>query len=109
MPLIDSQGLEATVSLGEAALENIQKLAELNYASSKDVLVNTQYDTQKILVAKDPKKVTELILANALQANSKQVVTYQRKVNNVLRDNSKGFANVIDSGIDRCLIKRNLI
>ena len=33
---INSKGLEATFSLSEAALENAQKLAELNYAASKD-------------------------------------------------------------------------
>ena len=38
---INSKGLEATFSLSEAALENAQKLAELNYAASKDALVNT--------------------------------------------------------------------
>ena len=31
---INSKGLEASFSLSEAALENAQKLAELNYAAS---------------------------------------------------------------------------
>jgi len=71
--------------------------------------VNAQDGIQQILVAKDPRKVTELIIANALQANSKQADAYQRKVTNILRDSTKEFANVLDSGIDQCLIKRNLI
>jgi len=81
----------------------------LNYTSSEAVLVNAQDGIQQILVAKDPRKVTELIIANALQANSKQADAYQRKVTNILRDSTKEFANVLDSGIDQCLIKRNLI
>lgn len=87
----------------------MQKVAELNYTSSEAVLVNAQDGIQQILVAKDPRKVTELIIANALQANSKQADAYQRKVTNILRDSTKEFANVLDSGIDQCLIKRNLI
>ena len=39
---INSKGLEATFSLSEDALENAQKLAELNYAATKDALVNAQ-------------------------------------------------------------------
>ena len=63
---INSKGLEATFSLSEAALENAQKLAELNYAASKDALVNAQDGIQQVLNAKDPKQVTEIISADAL-------------------------------------------
>lgn len=63
---INSKGLEATFSLSEAALENAQKLAELNYAASKDVLVNTQDSIQQVLTAKDPKQVTEIFTADSL-------------------------------------------
>ena len=37
---IQSKGLESTFSLSEAALENAEKLAALNYAASKEALVN---------------------------------------------------------------------
>jgi len=98
---INSKGLEASFSLSEAALENAQKLAELNYAASKDVLVNTQDGIQQVLTAKDPKQVTELLNAETLQAAGTQAVAYQKKVTKVLRDGSKEFANVVDASIDQ--------
>ena len=98
---INSKGLEASFSLSEAALENAQKLAELNYAASKDVLVNAQDGIQLVLTAKDPKQVTELLNAETLQAAGNQAVAYQKKVSKVLRDSNKEFANVVDASIDQ--------
>jgi phasin family protein len=98
---INSKGLEASFSLSEAALENAQKLAELNYAASKDTLVNVQDGIQQVLTAKDPKQVTELLSADALQAAGSQAATYQKKVSKVLRDSNKEFANVVDASIDQ--------
>ena len=98
---MNSKGLEASFSLSEAALENAQKLAELNYAASKDVLVNTQDGIQQVLTAKDPKQVAELLNAETLQAAGTQAVVYQKKVTKVLRDGSKEFANVVDASIDQ--------
>ena len=98
---INSKGLEASFSLSEAALENAQKLAELNYAASKDVLVNTHDSIQQVLTAKDPKQVAELLNAETLQAAGDQAVAYQKKVSKVLRDSNKEFANVVDASIDQ--------
>ena len=98
---MNSKGLETSFSLSEAALENAQKLAELNYAASKDVLVNAQDGIQQVLSAKDPKEVTELLSAETLQAASNQAVAYQKKVSKVLREGNKEFANVVDSSIDQ--------
>ncbi len=98
---INSKGLEATFSLSEAALENAQKLAELNYAASKDALVNTQDGIQQVLTAKDPKQVAEIFTADSLQAAGNQAVAYQKKVNKVLRDSNKEFVNVVDASIDQ--------
>jgi len=98
---INSKGLEATFSLSEAALENAQKLAELHYAASKDALVNAQDGIQQVLNAKDPKQVTEIISADALQAAGTQAVAYQRKVTKVLRDSNKELASVIEANIDQ--------
>ncbi len=98
---INSKGLEASFSLSEAALENAQKLAELNYAASKDALVNAQDSIQQVLTAKDPKQVTELLSAETLQATSTQAVAYQKKVSKVLRDGNKEFVNVVDASIDQ--------
>ena len=98
---INSKGLEASFSLSEAALENAQKLAELNYAASKDVLVNAQDGIQQVLTAKDPKEVTELLNADTLQAAGDQAVAYQKRVAKVLRDGNKEFANVVDTSIDQ--------
>jgi phasin family protein len=98
---INSKGLEATFSLSEAALENAQKLAELNYAASKDALVNTQDSIQQVLTAKDPKQVTEIFTADSLQAAGNQAVAYQKKVSKVLRDSNKEFVNVVDANIDQ--------
>ena len=58
---INSKGLESSFSLSEAALENAEKLAALNYAASKEALVNAQDSFQAVLTAKDPKQVTEMI------------------------------------------------
>ena len=98
---MNSKGLEASFSLSEAALENAQKLAELNYAASKDVLVNTQDGIQQVLTAKDPKQVTEIFTADSLQAASNQAIAYQKKVSKVLRDSNKEFVNVVDASIDQ--------
>ena len=98
---MNSKGLEASFSLSEAALVNAQKLAELNYAASKDVLVNTQDGIQQVLTAKDPKQVTELLSAETLQSASNLAVAYQKKVSKVLRDSNKEFANVVDASIDQ--------
>ena len=98
---INSKGLEASFSLSEAALVNAQKLAELNYAASKDVLVNTQDGIQQVLTAKDPKQVTELLSAETLQSASNLAAAYQKKVSKVLRDSNKEFANVVDASIDQ--------
>ncbi|MBU3539423.1 phasin family protein [Polynucleobacter sp. UK-Gri1-W3] len=98
---INSKGLEASFSLSEAALENAQKLAELNYAASKDVLVNAQDGIQQVLTAKDPKQVTEIFTADSLQAAGNQAVAYQKKVSKVLRDGNKEFSNVVDASIDQ--------
>jgi len=98
---INSKSLETSFSLSEAALENAQKLAELNYAASKDALVNAQDGIQQVLTAKDPKQVTELLSADALQAAGSQAAAYQKKVTKVLRDSNKEFANVVDASIDQ--------
>ena len=98
---INSKGLETTFSFSEAALENAQKLAELNYAASKDALVNVQDGIQQVLTAQDPKQVTELLSADALQAAGSQAAAYQKKVSKVLRDSNTEFANVVDSSIDQ--------
>jgi phasin family protein len=98
---INSKGLETSFSLSEAALENAQKLAELNYAASKDALVNAQDGIQQVLTAKDPKQVTEFLNADALQSAGNQAAAYQKKVSKVLRDGNKEFANVVDASIDQ--------
>jgi len=98
---INSKGLEASFSLSEAALENAQKLVDLNYAASKDAMVNAQDSIQQVLTAKDLKQVTELLSAETLQAASTQAVAYQKKVSKVLRDSNKEFVNVVDASIDQ--------
>jgi phasin family protein len=98
---INSKGLETSFSLSEAALENAQKLAELNYAASKDALVNAQDGIQQVLTAKDPKQVTEFLNAEALQSVGNQAAAYQKKVAKVMRDGNKEFANVVDASIDQ--------
>jgi len=97
---IQSKGLESTFSLSEAALENAEKLAALNYAASKDALVNAQDSFQAVLTAKDPKQVTEMMSVDALQEVSDQASDYQRKVTQLLRDSNKEFVNVVDASID---------
>jgi uncharacterized coiled-coil DUF342 family protein len=81
---INSKGLETSFSLSEAALENAQKLAELNYAASKDALVNAQDSIQQVLTAKDPKQVTELLSAETLQSAGDQAAAYQKKVSELV-------------------------
>jgi phasin family protein len=98
---INSKGLEATFFLSEAALENTQKLAELNYAASKDALVNVQDGIAQVLTAKDPKQVAELLSADALQSAGSQATAYQQKVSKVLRDSNTEFVNVVDASIDQ--------
>jgi len=98
---INSKGLETSFSLSEGALESAQKLAELNYAASKDALVNAQDGIQQVLTAKDPKQVTELLSVDALQSAGSQAAAYQKKVSKVLRDGNKEFANVVDASIDQ--------
>ena len=98
---INSKGLETTFFLSEAALENAQKLAELNYAASKDALVNVQDGIQQVLTAKDPKQVNELLSADAFQSAGSQAAAYQKKVSKVLRDSNTEFANVVDASIDQ--------
>ena len=98
---INSKGLQASFSLSESALENAQKLAELSYAASKDVLVNTQDGIQQVLTAKDPKQVAELLSTETLQSAGTQAVAYQKKVSKVLRDSNKEFTNVVDASIDQ--------
>jgi phasin family protein len=98
---INSKGLETSFSSSEAALENAQKLAELNYAASKDALVNAQDGIQQVLTAKDPKQVTEFLNAEALQSAGNQAAAYQKKVSKVLRDGNTEFVNVVDASIDQ--------
>ena len=98
---INSKGLETSFSLSEAALENAQKLAELNYAASKDALVNVQDGIAQVLTAKDPKEVTELLSTDALQSAGSQAAAYQQKVSKVLRDSNTEFVNVVDASIDQ--------
>ena len=98
---IHSKGFESTFSLSEAALENAQKLAQLNYATAKDLLVNAQESIQQILIAKDPKQVAELLGVDVLQVASSQVTAYQRKVTKALRNGSKEIANVVDASFDQ--------
>ena len=98
---INSKGLEATFTLSEAALEKAQKLAELNYAASKDALVNIQDGIAQVLTAKDPKEVTELLSTDALQSAGSQAAAYQKKVSKVLRDSNTDFVNVVDASIDQ--------
>lgn len=98
---IHGKGLETIFSLSEAALENAQKLAQLNYAASKDLLVNAQDGIQQILIAKDSKQVAELLGTDVLQATSRQAVIYQRKVTKVLRDGGKEFTNIVDASLNQ--------
>ena len=75
-------------------------MAELNYAASKDALVNAQEGFQQVLAVKDPKQVTEILSADSLQAVNNQAVAYQRKVTKVLRDGGKELATVVDSSVN---------
>jgi phasin family protein len=87
--------------LGEAALENAQKLVELNYDASKNALLNAQENIQHVLTAKDPKSVTELIQSDSLQEVGNQAIAHQRKVTKVLRESGKEFANVVEASIEQ--------
>ena len=98
---IQSKNLETVFSLGEAALENAQKLVEINYDASKAALINAQENIQQVITAKDPKSLTELLQADSLQEVGNQVIAHQRKVTKVLRDSSKEFANVVEASIEQ--------
>jgi len=87
--------------LGEAALENAQKLVEINYDASKAALINAQENIQQVITAKDPKSLTELLQADSLQEVGNQAIAHQRKVTKVLRDSSKEFANVVEASIEQ--------
>lgn len=98
---IQSKNLETVFSLSEAALENAQKLVELNYDASKAALLNAQENIQQVLSAKDPKQVTELLQADTLQDVGNQAIAHQRKVIKVLRESSKEFTNVVEASIEQ--------
>ena len=98
---IQSKNLETVFSLGEAALENAQKLVELNYDASKNALLNAQENIQHVLTAKDPKSVTELIQSDSLQEVGNQAIAHQRKVTKVLRESGKEFADVMEASIEQ--------
>ena len=98
---IQSKNLETVFSLSEAALENAQKLVELNYDASKAALSNAQENIQQVLSAKDPKQVTELLQADALQDVGNQAIAHQRKVTKVLRESGKEFADVVEASIEQ--------
>jgi phasin family protein len=87
--------------LGEAALENAQKLVELNYDASKNALLNAQENIQKLITAKDPKDVSEFLQAETLQEVGNQAIAHQRKVTKVLRESGKEFANVVEANIEQ--------
>jgi phasin family protein len=98
---IQSKNLETAFSLGEAALENAQKLVELNYDASKNALLNTQESIQQAITAKDPKDISELFQAETLQEASNKAIAHQRKVTKVLRESGKEFANVVEASIEQ--------
>ena len=98
---IHSKNLETVFSLSEAALENAQKLVELNYDASKAALSNAQENIQQVLNAKDPKQVTELLQADTLQDVGNQAIAHQRKVTKVLRESGKEFADVVEASIEQ--------
>ncbi|MEY3840792.1 MAG: hypothetical protein RIR08_1529, partial [Pseudomonadota bacterium] len=106
---IQSKNLETVFSLGEAALENAQKLVELNYDASKNALLNAsknallnaQENIQQVITAKDPKDVSEFLQAETLQEVGNQAIAHQRKVTKVLRESGKEFANVVEASIEQ--------
>ena len=98
---IQSKNLETVFSLSEAALENAQKLVELNYDASKAALLNAQENIQQVFSAKDPKQVTELLQADILQDVGNQAIAHQRKVTKVLRESGKEFADVVEASIEQ--------
>ncbi len=98
---IQNKNLETVFSLGEAAIENAQKLVELNYDASKAALLNAQQNIQQVLNAKDPKQVTDLLQADTLQDVGNQAIAHQRKVTKVLRESGKEFADVVEASIEQ--------
>ena len=98
---IHSKNLETVFSLGEAALENTQKLVELNYDASKNALLHAQDNIQHIITAKDPKAVTEMLQTETLQEVGNQAIAHQRKVTKVLRESGKEYANVVEASIEQ--------
>jgi len=98
---IQSKNLETVFSLSETALENAQKLVELNYDASKAALQNAQENLAQVLNAKDPKQVTELLQADTLQDVGNQAIAHQRKVTKVLRESGKEFADVVEASIEQ--------
>jgi len=98
---IHSKNLETVFSLSETALENAQKLVELNYDASKAALQNAQENLAQVLNAKDPKQVTELLQADTLQEAGNQAIAHQRKVTKVLRESGKEFADVVEASIEQ--------
>jgi phasin family protein len=98
---IQNKNLETVFSLGEAAIENAQKIVELNYDASKAALLNAQQNIQQVLNAKDPKQVTELLQADTLQDVGNQAIAHQRKVTKVLRESGKEFADVVEASIEQ--------
>ena len=98
---IQSKNLETVFSLSDAALENAQKLVELNYDASKAALLNAQENIQQVFSAKDPKQVTELLQADILQDVGNQAIAHQRKVTKVLRESGKEFADVVEASIEQ--------
>ncbi len=98
---IQNKNLETVFSLGEAAIENAQKLVELNYDASKAALLNAQQNIQQVLNAKDPKQVTELLQADTLQDVGNQAIAHQRKVTKVFRESGKEFADVVEASIEQ--------
>ena len=98
---IQSKGLETAFSLSEAALENAQKLAELNYDASKNILLDAQESFQQVITAKDPKDVSEFFKSDVLQDASAKAIDHQKKITKLLRDSNKELVNVVDSSIEQ--------
>jgi len=98
---IQSKNLETIFSLSEAALENAQKIVELNYDASKAALLNAQENIQAVLTAKDPKQVAELLQVDSLQDVGNQAIAHQRKMTKVLRESGKEFTNVVEASIEQ--------
>ena len=71
---IQSKNLETVFSLGEAALENTQKLVELNYDASKNALLHAQDNIQHIITAKDPE--TGVMGTTTLTVSEANLISY---------------------------------